>query len=112
MITYTEDIEEPIIGLVIARATLGGLLPRPNPAFCSMGEGMVERIFRAMRESGRSLRDLARESGLGAGQLSRFVRRERSLKLPQAAKLCEALGLELVQRKKPRRPKGPERRTP
>jgi transcriptional regulator with XRE-family HTH domain len=60
---------------------------------------LEKQISQAIHASGRSLRDLSRASGLDPGQLSRFVRGQRSLHLPQAAKLCEVLGLELVPKK-------------
>jgi transcriptional regulator with XRE-family HTH domain len=59
-------------------------------------DGLEAEIHRAIKRSGRSLHDLARDSGLDAGQLSRFVRGKRSLILRQASKLCKALGLKLV----------------
>ena len=62
---------------------------------------MIEQIQEAIRESGRTLGELGRESGVSSGQLSRFVRNERFLSLPAAAKLCDVLGLQLV---KPERP--------
>ena len=64
---------------------------------------MTEEIFRAMRESGRSLRDLEKASGVSRGQLSRFLNGKRDLTLTTVGPLLEALGLEIrlkKQRKK------------
>jgi hypothetical protein len=56
---------------------------------------MVREIREAVRESGRSLGELSRATGVGTDRLSRFMRGERTLTLPAAAALCEALGLGL-----------------
>jgi len=60
-----------------------------------------ETIRRAMQRDGRSLYQLAIDSGVSRGQLVRFANAERELTLPAASKLCAALGLEL--RPAPRR---------
>lgn len=60
----------------------------------------------AIRIDGRSLNALARESGVDSGQLSRFMRDERSLTLDSADKLIVALGLKCELGKRDgRRPK-------
>jgi hypothetical protein len=56
-------------------------------------EIMVERI----REMQCSLGDLATESGVDAGVLSRFIRGERSITLDTAERLCGAIGLRLTE---------------
>jgi hypothetical protein len=56
---------------------------------------VIRQLQDAIRQSGRSLRDLARETDVGADRLSRFMRGQRSLTLPGVAKLCDVLGLEL-----------------
>jgi hypothetical protein len=67
---------------------------------------MVREIREAVRESGRSLGELSRATGVGTDRLSRFMRGERTLTLPAAAALCEALGLGLSPRRPaPKRPK-------
>lgn len=54
-------------------------------------------IFRAaIRESGKSLRKLADETGIQASQLSYFMRGERGLSIDTAERLASVLGLELV----------------
>lgn len=58
----------------------------------------------AIQSDGRSLNALARESGVDSGQLSRFLRAERSLTVDSADMLIAALGLdcELVKGKRRR----------
>jgi transcriptional regulator with XRE-family HTH domain len=56
---------------------------------------MIEQIRQAMRDSGRSLNKLSKESGVNVSRLSRFMRGERTLTLPAAADLCATLGLAL-----------------
>ena len=67
--------------------------------------GMKADLGKAIREgmerSGLSLQELARQSGVAAGILSRFARGQRDLRLETASKLCAILGLEL----RPKRPK-------
>jgi transcriptional regulator with XRE-family HTH domain len=57
---------------------------------------MIVQIQQAIRDSGLTLGELGRTTGVSAGQLSRFLRGERMLSLPATAKLCEALRLHLV----------------
>jgi len=60
----------------------------------------IERqLKRAVLDSGLSRYRLAKLSGLSQAQLSYFVNGKRSLTLPAAAKLAEALGLELRPKK-------------
>ena len=54
---------------------------------------MVTIIRRAVNDSGLSLNELAKRSGVSQPQLSRFMRGERSLTLDSAAKLFQYLGL-------------------
>ena len=56
---------------------------------------VIRQLQDAIRQSGRSLRDLGRETDVGADRLSRFMRGQRSLTLPGVARLADALGLEL-----------------
>jgi transcriptional regulator with XRE-family HTH domain len=67
----------------------------------------------AVEESGLSMYELARKSGVSQSQLSRFMRGERALSLESASKLFEPLGLKVVREPPPpappakgRRPKG------
>jgi len=57
---------------------------------------LVEKIREAIRGCGISLSALGRKAGVSQPQLSRFLNGERTLTLPAAAKVCEALGLRLV----------------
>jgi plasmid maintenance system antidote protein VapI len=58
--------------------------------------GLEERLRQAITDCGVSLNQLARETGVHAAQLSRFVRGTRTLTLRAAAKVCAHLGLRLV----------------
>ena len=57
---------------------------------------VAEQLRRAIAGCGKSLNQLARETGVHQAQLSRFLRKERSLQLTAAAKLCAHLGLRLT----------------
>lgn len=52
-------------------------------------------LQRFILEDGRSLYELSKLTGISKTILGRFMRGERSVTLPTAAKLCEVLGLEL-----------------
>jgi predicted transcriptional regulator len=58
--------------------------------------GLVEQLRQAIRDSGLSLGQLERASGIGRDQLSRFVRGERGLGLEAAGRLFDTLGLRVV----------------
>ena len=55
-----------------------------------------EELRQAISDCGLNLTQLARATGVHQGQLSRFLRAERTLTLPAAAKLCAYLGLHLT----------------
>jgi plasmid maintenance system antidote protein VapI len=57
---------------------------------------IAEQLRRAVMGCGLSLNGLAKVTGVHQANLSRFVRGERSLSLPAAAKLCSYLGLALT----------------
>jgi plasmid maintenance system antidote protein VapI len=61
---------------------------------------MEQQLKRAVLESGLSRYRIAKMSGIAEAQLSYFVNDKRSLTLPVAAKLAEALGLELRPKKR------------
>jgi transcriptional regulator with XRE-family HTH domain len=75
------------------------------------------QLRQAIRESGRSLTQLANEAGLDSARLSRFMREDRTLTLPAASALCKVLGLRLARTRggvkskngqtPPKRPKKP-----
>jgi len=56
---------------------------------------LVAQLRDSIRASDLSLQELGRRTGVSQGQLSRFVRGERTLTLPAAAKVCEFFGLAL-----------------
>jgi transcriptional regulator with XRE-family HTH domain len=57
---------------------------------------MIVQLRTAIRDSGLSVSEIGRRSKVSQPQLSRFISGERTLTLPAAARLCEALGLRLV----------------
>lgn len=58
---------------------------------------MAEKLKQAILNSGRSLNSLAKESGVDHGRLSRFIRGERDLTFAAAMKVCQVVGLVLVE---------------
>jgi hypothetical protein len=73
------------------------------------GEGVVEQLRQAIRDSGKGLNALGAECGVDGGRLSRFMRGERDLTLEGAAAVCKALGLYLARESaapEPKRRKG------
>ena len=61
-----------------------------------------QSLQEAMAQSGESLADIVRATGISNAVLSRFVRGERTLTLPTADKLARHFGLELVKRERRR----------
>jgi DNA-binding phage protein len=57
---------------------------------------LIEQLRRAVAGCGMSMNRLGQEAGVNQAQLSRFLRSERTLTLPTAAKLCAYLGLRLT----------------
>jgi len=64
---------------------------------------IIDQLRRAIAGCGLSLNKLAKATGVHQAQLSRFMRAERSLSLPAAARICSHLGLSLAG---PARPTG------
>ena len=58
-------------------------------------KNIEQQLLRALLGSAMSRYQIAKNSGLSQAQLSYFVNGKRSLTLPAAAKLAQALGLEL-----------------
>jgi transcriptional regulator with XRE-family HTH domain len=56
---------------------------------------VVHQLQEAIRTSGLSLNELGRRTGVSEGQLSRFLRGDRTLTLPAAARVCLYFGLRL-----------------
>jgi transcriptional regulator with XRE-family HTH domain len=59
-------------------------------------KALIEVLKDAIRESGQSLTQLGKASRVSPGQLSRFMRDERSLSLEATEKVCTFLRLTLV----------------
>ncbi len=57
---------------------------------------LSERIRKAILASGMSVNQFARKAGVSQPQISRFLKGERTLTLPVAEKVFEALGFRLV----------------
>lgn len=57
---------------------------------------LADELRQAVRGCGLSLNQLAEATGVHKAQLSRFLRAERTLTLPAAARLCRYLGLRLT----------------
>ena len=57
---------------------------------------MVEQLRQAIRNSGQTLNELARNCDVDPGILSRFLRSERSITIDVAGRICEALGVTLA----------------
>jgi hypothetical protein len=68
-----------------------------------MKDHFTQAIQKSIDDSGLKAFDIAKGSGIDPGTLSRFIHGKRSLKLPAVARLCEFLGLELRQVRKPKR---------
>jgi transcriptional regulator with XRE-family HTH domain len=62
---------------------------------------LVAQLQQAIRDSKLSLNELGRRTGVSQGQLSRFMRGDRTLTLPAAARVCDYFGLELCSRQSP-----------
>jgi transcriptional regulator with XRE-family HTH domain len=59
---------------------------------------LVQTLRERIRASGESLNELGKRAGIDHSRLSRFMSKKRSLTLGAAGRLCEVLGLELVER--------------
>lgn len=62
----------------------------------TLDQTLSETLKQAIVSSELSRYRIAKESGVGAGILSRFVNGERELKLDTADKICKVLGLSLT----------------
>src|ERR1700722_11300828 len=58
---------------------------------------LIDVLKQAIRECGLSLSEIARRSGVDHPRLSRFLRDERTLTLPAAAKVCAVVGVRVIQ---------------
>jgi transcriptional regulator with XRE-family HTH domain len=59
-----------------------------------------DQLRRAIARSGKTHYRIAKQSGISASTLSRFISGERELSMATAEKLCDSLGLELILRKR------------
>jgi hypothetical protein len=73
---------------------------------------MTEQLVRTLRDAiesaiakGGTYTGIGRDAGCDPAAVWRFVKGQRSIDIVIAAKLCDALGLELVVKGKRRRPK-------
>lgn len=69
-------------------------------------ETFSEQLRRMMVESGLSQYEIARRSGVDKAALSRFTHGQSGLTTGTLDRLAEALGLELVARRRPKSKKG------
>jgi transcriptional regulator with XRE-family HTH domain len=58
---------------------------------------LEEQLRQAIKKTGLSLHEIGRRAGVAAPIVSRFMRADRSLTLPIASRLCQALGLRLTE---------------
>ena len=67
---------------------------------------MSERLKRAIEDSSYTRYRISKETGVSEAALSRFMSNQQGLTLSSTDALCDFLGLDLVQRRKRRTPKG------
>lgn len=67
--------------------------------------GLIAQLKNAIRDSGKSLYELSKDSGVAIPQLSLFMRGKRSLTLPTVEKLCRTLRLGLAKLEEEVKPK-------
>ena len=65
---------------------------------------IISILRAALRDSATSRYRLSKDTGISQAQLSRFVRSKAGMDLPNAQRLADALGLEIIIR--PKRRKG------
>jgi len=70
---------------------------------------MIAAIREAIRDSGLTISEISRRSGVSHPQISRFIHGERTMTLPAAARVCAVVGLELIRRKRPTAGRTPTR---
>ena len=66
------------------------------------GTNLEQQLRSAVKDSGLTIYRLAKDSGVSQPVLSRFLNGKRGITLATAAKLANALGLELRPKKKGR----------
>jgi plasmid maintenance system antidote protein VapI len=65
-----------------------------------MKRNIIDQLRKAIADSDESQLSIANALDIDQGNLNRFVRGERSITFETAAKLCEYLKLDLVQRQR------------
>jgi transcriptional regulator with XRE-family HTH domain len=70
-----------------------------------MSEQILEQLRQAMRDSGKSLGELADATGIDKSQLSRFANGQTDLGLIKCAALADALGMKITLTRSRRRKK-------
>ncbi len=63
-----------------------------------MKRNIIDQLRKAINDSGESQLSIAEATGINQGNLSRFLRDERSLSLENFAVLCDYFKLKLVKR--------------
>lgn len=62
-------------------------------------KNLVDVLRQAIRDSGLTPYRIAKDSGTSPDQITRFMHRERSMKIETLAAIADVLGLELTKRK-------------
>jgi hypothetical protein len=70
--------------------------PPLRVAGSAAADSLSETLRQAIRESGKSMYEIAKESGVSQTVLSRFVFRERDIRMATADKLAEVIALKLT----------------
>ena len=73
-----------------------------NGYFAAM-DSLIETIREEFRKSGRSMKSVAEEAGLGYGNVHRIINTTDRVSLATADKVCRVLGLKLVASRKRKR---------
>lgn len=76
-----------------------------NPYNANMSKTLTDQLRQAIETADKSRYALSKETGIDQAVLSRFVHGKGGLSLESWDRLAEALGLELVKRRRPK-PKG------
>lgn len=64
-----------------------------------MGQGLAEQFRAAIRSSGMSMYQIAKESGVDQMSISRFMSRARDIRLETADKLASVVGVKFTRNK-------------
>ncbi len=72
-------------------------MKKPTPAAPRSRQIISRQLRSIILDSGQTAYALARDSGIDAGQIQRFLNEERDIKLETLDRLAEVLGLRLVE---------------